>query len=111
MNETAHKELGKGGGEETRNPLEAHQAFFGEWLGKANAALENTATQSLTIILSPAASEHDDWRRAVAGDLARAHTPKRVNIAAGPVGEPLKKLRIYLRDAPGVTGHYIQAHD
>lgn len=111
MIESAHKELGHGSGEETRNPLQAHQAFFGEWLDQAKAVLDDEATHSLTIILPPASSDHNDWRRAVAGDLARAHTPKRVNIAAGLDGEPLNTLRVYLRDAPGVTGHYIQAHD
>lgn len=111
MSETAHKELGQAGGEETRNPLEAHQAFFGELFEQAKAALDDQATLSLTIILPHASSDHDDWRRAVAGDLARAHTPKRVNIVAGNDGEPLNTLRFYLRDAPGVTGHYVQAHD
>ena len=111
MDKAAHKQLGEGGGEETRNPLEAHQAFFAEWLDQAKTVLGDPAIRSLTIILPPATSEHDAWRRAVAGDLAREYTPKRVNIAAGKKGEALDTLLAYLRDAPGVTGHYVQAHD
>lgn len=111
MSSGTHIELGEGGGKETRNPLEAHQAFFAEWLDNANAALDDKATSSLTIIVPPASSEHDAWRRAVAADLARAHTPKRVNIAAGGKGEAFTTLLVYLRDAPGVTGHYVQTHD
>ena len=111
MAKAAHRELGEGGGEETRNPLEAHQAFFAEWLDQARTVLDDPATQSLTIILPSASTEHDAWRRAVAGDLARRYTPRRVNIAAGTPGENLDTLRGYLKDAPGVTGHYVQAHD
>jgi len=111
MAERAHVDLGGGDAAETRNPLEAHAAFFEEWLAKAKAALDDPAIASLTILLPPASSEHDDWRRAVAGDLARAHTPKRVNIAAGAKGEALSTVLTFLRDAPGVTGHYVQAHD
>ncbi|MEM6585376.1 MAG: Rossmann fold domain-containing protein [Pseudomonadota bacterium] len=111
MSDSAHIDLGEGEGSETRNPLEAHAGFFAEWLERVNACLSGPGARSLTIILPPASSDHDDWRRAVAGDLARAHTPKRVNIAAGARGEELDTLLAYLRDAPGVTGHYVQVHD
>lgn len=106
-----HIELAGPDTREDRNPLIAHAAFFEETLATANAALDDAQTASLTIILPPASSEHDAWRRALAADLARAHTPKRVNIAAGTKGDALNTLRAYLRDAPGVTGHYVQAHD
>lgn len=111
MDGSGHVEIAGGEGPETRNPLEAHAAFFDELLTKAKAALDEAENQSLTLILSPASSEHDAWRRAVAGDLARQYTPKRVNIAAGVPGHDLDTLLTFLRDAPGVTGHYVQAHD
>ncbi|MEM7690736.1 MAG: Rossmann fold domain-containing protein [Pseudomonadota bacterium] len=111
MGESNHITLGEGGRAETRNPLEAHQAFFNEWLERASAALADKETTSLTVVLPPAPSEHDAWRRAVAGDLAREYTPKRMNIAAGTKGEALDTVLTFLRDAPGVTGHYVQAHD
>ena len=106
-----HVELAGGIAAETRNPLAAHAAFFEEWLPKAKAALAREATASLTIILPPAPSDHDAWRRALAGDLAREYTPKRVNIAAGAPGQALDTVLTYLAAAPGVTGHYVQAHD
>ena len=91
--------------------LEAHAQLVSDHLGAVRDVLEQAATTSLTVILAPAPSEHDAWRRALAGDLARQYTPKRVNIAAGSEGEAPATLRGYLRDAPGVTGHYVQAHD
>ncbi len=91
--------------------LEAHARLVTDHLGEVREALEKPATASLTLILATAPSEHDAWRRALAGDLAREYTPKRVNIAAGEEGKALDTLREYLRDAPGVTGHYVQVHD
>ena len=111
MSEAAHVELAGDDALEERNPLEAHAAFIAEKLPSARKALEEDWVSTVIIVLPPAPSEHDAWRRALAGDLARAYTPKRVNIAAGTQGEALKKLCVYLRDAPGVTGHYVQAHD
>ena len=112
MNEkSGHVEFEGAETPETRTPLDAHSAFFVEELGRAKAALVDPRTASLTIILAPATSDHDDWRSAVARDLAREFTPKRVNIAAGVKGESLSTLLAFLRDAPGVTGHYVQAHD
>ena len=67
MDKAAHKQLGEGGGEETRDPLEAHQAFFAEWLDQAKTVLGDPAIRSLTIILPPATSEHDAWRRLYIG--------------------------------------------
>ena len=106
-----HVELAGGDEPEERNPLEAHEAFFADELPSVRKAMEYPGLTSLTIVLPPASSEHDAWRRAVAGDLARAYAPKRFNIAAGAKGEALDSVLKYLRDAPGVTGHYVQAHD
>ena len=111
MSGTGHVEIAGGDKPEVRNPLEAHAAFFDKHLKSVAIMMSDPSVGSLTIVLPPAASEHDDWRRAVAGDLARAHTPKRVNIAAGAKGEALDTVLTFLRDAPGVTGHYVQAHD
>ena len=91
--------------------LEAHARLVTHHLSDVRAALESEDTASLTLILASAPSEHNAWRRALAGDLARQYTPKRVNIAAGAQGEALNTVLEYLRDAPGVTGHYVQAHD
>lgn len=111
MGQGRHVELSGDDTPEERNPLEAHAAFISDKLPSARKALEEKWVSTLTIVLPPAASEHDAWRRALAGDLARAYTPKRINIAAGTKGEALDTLCAYLRDAPGVTGHYVQAHD
>ena len=106
-----HVELAGSDEPEKRNPLEAHEAFIAKELPSARKALEEDWIETLTIVLPPASSEHDAWRRAIAGDLARAYAPKRFNIAAGSKGAALDQVLAYLRDAPGVTGHYVQAHD
>ena len=111
MGEGTHSELAASDRPETRNPLEAHAAFIEDTLPSARKALEEDTISALTLVLAPASAEHDAWRRAIAGDLARAYAPKRLNIAAGAKGDALDKVLAYLRDAPGVTGHYVQAHD
>ncbi len=90
--------------------LDAHAFLLEAILPDIRAAIEAPDTASLTVVLPAAGHEHDAWRRALAGDLAREYTPKRVNIAAGEPGEALDRVLEYLRDAPGVTGHYVQAH-
>ena len=111
MSDTGHVEIAGSDAPEARNPLEAHAAFFDQHLKLIAAKMADPGVASLTIILSPASSAHDDWRRAVAGDLAREFAPRRVNIAAGVKGEALTMVLTFLKDAPGVTGHYVQAHD
>ena len=111
MSKGRHCEIAGSDLPEQRNPLEAHEAFIKTDLPPVRQALEKDAVATLTVVLPPASSEHDAWRRAVAGDLARAYAPKRFNIAAGAKGEALDQVLAYLRDAPGVTGHYVQAHD
>ncbi|MEO0690991.1 MAG: Rossmann fold domain-containing protein [Pseudomonadota bacterium] len=111
MSEGKHVECPAGAQALGLNPLEAHAAFMRDSLESVKSELEGDGVSSLTIVLPPATSEHDAWRRAIAGDLARAYTPKRVNIAAGAKGEALDTILTFLRDAPGVTGHYVQAHD
>ena len=91
--------------------LEAHAALIAQQLDPIRQVMGEGATSTLTLILPAAGPEHDRWRRALAGDLAREYAPKRVNLAAGPAGEELDTLLAYLRDAPGVTGHYLQTHE
>lgn len=95
----------------SENSLDAHADFVVKNLPAVRARLSEDDVSALVIVLPPAGRDHDGWRRAVAGDLAREYAPKRVNIVSGQPGEALSKLLIYLRDAPGVTGHYAQAHE
>ena len=87
--------------------LGAARQFYDEWLGPAEELLASECT-SLSIILPDAPYDHDDWRRAAARDLARAHAPKRVNVVAGAEGESLSGTLDYLAGAPGVTGQYLK---
>ena len=91
--------------------LDAHAQFLADHLEQVRAVLDDQLTKALTIILPPAGPDHDAWRRALAGDLAREYTPRRVNIVAGTPGDALTEILRYLGDAPGVTGHYLQAHE
>ena len=111
MSEGKHVECPAGAQALGLNSLEAHAAFMRDDLASVKSQMEGEGVSSLPIVLPPAPSEHDAWRQAIAGELARAYTPKRVNIAAGAKGEALDTVLTFLRDAPGVTGHYVQAHD
>ncbi|EAQ29522.1 hypothetical protein NAP1_02080 [Erythrobacter sp. NAP1] len=91
--------------------LNAHTFFVSQMLPIVREAIEDAACLSLTVALPPAGSDHDGWRKSLAGDLARTYAPKRVNIAGGEPGAALDRVLDYLKDAPGVTGHYVQAHD
>lgn len=91
--------------------LAAGAAFFAEHLAGARAVIEEPDVEALAIVLPPADPDHTDWRRSVARDLARAYTPKRVNVVAGEEGAELDALLAYLGNAPGVTGHYCEVHD
>lgn len=92
-------------------PLDAAAAFITQHLAKARALIAADEASALAIILPPAASAHRDWRRALARDLARAHAPKRANVIAAMPGAVLDAMLQYLSDAPGVTGHYCEAHE
>ena len=90
--------------------IEAAARFHAHWLEAARAALSDQA-DSLVIVLSSAPTSHDDWRRAVARDLARAHAPKRVNIVSARDAATRDAMLSYLMDAPGVTGHYLPGNE
>jgi hypothetical protein len=92
-------------------PLDAATAFMALYLPQARALIEEPQTASLAIILPPADKAHDDWRRALARDLAREYAPKRANVVAAIPGEALAHMLQFLSDAPGVTGHYCEAHE
>ncbi|MEO0464466.1 MAG: Rossmann fold domain-containing protein [Pseudomonadota bacterium] len=91
--------------------LAAHAVVMADHLDQIRAVLANDEVGALAVVLAPAASDHRDWRRALAGGLARAHAPKRVNLVAGIPGEALSAMLTYLGDALGVTGQYIECHD
>ncbi len=85
--------------------LDAAAEFSTKWLPKARAALADS--DSLTIVLPLAPYDHDDWRRALARDLAREAAPKRVNIIAADDENRIEETSGYLRNAPGITGQYL----
>ena len=80
-------------------------AFYRNHADQAGLA---AARGHLTIVLPPAPYDHRDWRQAAARDLARAHTPNRVNIIAGETGPNLDSTLCYLASAHGVTGQYLE---
>lgn len=81
------------------------------YLPQARALIEDADTRALVIILQPADKSHSDWRLALARDLAREYAPKRANVVAAIPGEALARMLQFLSDAPGVTGHYCEAHE
>lgn len=87
--------------------LGAARAFYDRWLKQAEDLLADEST-ALAIVLPDAPYDHDDWRKAAARDLARAHAPKRVNVIAGEEGNALGATLEYLAGAEGVTGQYLK---
>jgi hypothetical protein len=91
-------------------PLDASAAFHTKYLDAAMATLEGDADH-LVLSLPPAPSDHDDWRRALARDLARKFAPKRAIVLGGGDQTACEDMLVYLRGAPGVTGQYLPLHD
>ncbi|PLK28099.1 hypothetical protein C0V72_00690 [Porphyrobacter sp. TH134] len=91
--------------------LDAAGAFMAFHLEAARAVLAEAQTTALTIILPPAPHDHRDWRLALARDLAREVTPKRVNVVAGLPGAARDATLRFLSDAPGLTGQYLVCHE
>ena len=89
--------------------IDAAAAFHQHHLTGSRQSLDGA--DALAICLAPAPYDHDDWRRTLARDLARAHAPKRVNVIGAVVGEARNQMLAYLRNAPGVTGQYLAAHE
>lgn len=91
-------------------PIEAAAQFHREYLRQAENLLAGEV-DALAIVLPSAPTDHDDWRRTLARDLARASKPKRVNVVGAASDEARDALLSYLGDAPGVTGQYCPAHE
>ena len=81
--------------------IDASAAFHADHLGEVRTLLATADCSALAIVLPIAGTDHDDWRTALARDLARDATPKRVNIVAG---DAVDSVLYYLEIAPGVTG-------
>jgi hypothetical protein len=91
--------------------IAAAGAFIADHCATVRRILAEAETSALAIVLAPAPYDHQDWRRALARDLAREAAPRRVNIVAGHPGEALAQTLRFLADAPGVTGQYLVCHD
>lgn len=93
------------------NPLDASAHVFANHLSQIRSMLAGGKTEALAIVLPSATTNHDDWRRGLARDLAREFTPKRVNVVGASNEAASEALLSYLANAPGVTGQYLTAHD
>ena len=91
--------------------LDASAYFATHHLPAAQDMLSNADNRALVILLPAAGPDHDDWRRALARDLARKYTPMRVNVVARGSDAATRETLAYLRDAPGVTGQYLGCHE
>lgn len=91
--------------------VEAAADFHQRFLPKATVALGADQVDLLVICFATAGHEHTDWRRAITRDLARENAPKRVNSIAADSESAAEAMLAYLRDAPGVTGQYLPAHE
>ena len=93
------------------SPIEASASFHRDVLPQVRRKLEEQGVEALVLVLPRATRDHDDWRRAVVRDLARAFAPKRVNLIAADAGGRREDMLEYLGGAPGITGQYLPAHD
>lgn len=91
--------------------LSASRTFYDGHIHEAVELLDQGTNEALAIVLPVAGSDHNDWRRTLARDLARAYTPKRVNVVGGVAGAERDAIVAYLEGAPGVTGQYLAAHE
>ena len=90
--------------------LDAAAEFHRRWVPEIRTLLAGEA-QSLVVVLPPVPSDHTDWRRGMARDLARELAPARVNIVAGGAAQAVESTVDFLGDAPGVTGQYCPLHE
>lgn len=88
-------------------PIAASAAFHAGHLATAERMLAGDGVEAIAICLPAADTGHDDWRLALARDLARRWTPRRVNVVGAASGDAREDALAYLADAPGITGQYI----
>ncbi len=86
--------------------IKAAADFYRDILpGLANAFADHNC---VILQLPKATSDHDDWRRSAARDVARAYAPKRFNIIGGGSSGSVSETRAYLETAEAVTGQYLK---
>ena len=85
-------------------PLAAASLFHQHWLAHVE---EKLGEDDVMVALDLADHRHRDWRRALARDLARKHTPRRVNLVTGD-DAVVAAFAAYLENAPGITGQYFE---
>ncbi|MDN3645829.1 hypothetical protein QWY75_06390 [Pontixanthobacter aestiaquae] len=88
--------------------LDAAQAIASDWLPAIRDHLSKG--EHLVVLLPQASYDHDDWRRAMVRDLARAYAPTRVNFITEGSDEAVEESVEYLSKANGVTGQYLPLH-
>lgn len=86
--------------------LDAAAEFYRIWLAKAREMLRGEA-DALALLMPSAPTDHRDWRRGIARDLARELAPKRINLVAGDDRAAIATTLAYLAQAPGVTGQLL----
>ena len=90
--------------------IDAATTFHRDHIGRVQMAL-SSEIDALAILLPSAPRDHDEWRRALARDLARSHAPKRVNVIGASDEKVRQTLLEYLGGAPGITGQYLPTHE
>lgn len=86
--------------------LEAAATFYERHSGAVAHAIADGAV-SVVLAMPAAAYDHKDWRRTAARDLARLHTPVRVNVIGGGDPEAIHAASAYLAGAAAITGQYL----
>ncbi len=86
--------------------LEAAATFYERHSGAVAHAIAGGAI-SVVLAMPAATYDHKDWRRTAARDLARLHTPVRVNVIGGGDPAAIRATSAYLADAQAITGQYL----
>lgn len=95
----------------SENPLAASEMFYARHLATARRMIAEGGVSELAVVFPVADSPHDDWRRGLARELAREFKPIRANVVGASDSSAVQRILAYLRDAPGVTGQYLAAHE
>ena len=86
--------------------LEAAATFYERHSGAVAQAIAGGAA-SVVLAMPAATYDHKDWRRTAARDLARLHTPARVNVIGGGDPAAINAISAYLAGAGAITGQYL----